>query len=419
MTSKITSLEIRSTLPSLPAVPHPVTSIAKEKLLDAKPLEESKKLQEKKVQNQGFSGLKPGFLFACKESKPELKAPPQEVIKRGFLIAKKEAVPLPQKGAIEKTEAQELASTEKELADAFIKAMDQYFNKKSETRGLWYPGCYQEAHPSLMKDSYKEGFADETYFKRVAEFDFQMKDGVKPSDALLRFLEGLTIAECGNATIACGYKAILDVVGEEKFNAVFSLLGLRIGEGGITQPSCAISFFAEFVILPENLKGVIGKRPLRKGEECHFSGVSFYANKFPKGFAGGWNVIYVGDDSQGKQLFNAHGFSKPMTEEEIYQLLLDHYNKDRSPQDWKDAEARDPDLHDIKRNPYLIKFYKLPLDISSAMPFITGFQHKSIKRLNPRVILDLKRKEAKTFIFDWATHIIQNGVRKDIEVHLT
>ena len=200
--------------------------------------------------------------------------------------------------------------------------------------------------------------------------------------------------------MACYYKCILDIVGEDKFNQVFNSSSgspLIIGQNGITDASSPISIFAEFTeTAKQKREGVLGKRPLKIGDECHFAGVFWYANKHPQGFAEGWNVIYVGDDVDGNQLFRAHGFKKPLTEREINQLLIELYNRERTPQDKQHvAKAKNPRLYGRNTNRNLKASYTISAEEAEKNPerFIKGFLARSVRNLNAKALVGLKNSQ--------------------------
>src|SRR5690606_16151236 len=120
--------------------------------------------------------------------------------------------------------------------------------------------------------------------------------------------------------------------------------GLVIGQKTITG-SGPMSFLAEFTDASKQRKvGVIGNRPLQIGDACYFQGVIWYGNKHPTGHCGGLNAIYIGNNSDGDQLFTAHGLEIPLTEREINQHFIEWYNLKRTYQD-DQAAAKNPKLY--------------------------------------------------------------------------
>jgi len=303
----------------------------------------------------------------------------------------------------EALDAEEVSAMEKSISEGVISSMGQFFNKHEMCKGIWYPNDYRkylmDEFDIEMDESFCTGFANEKFFEKTGRFTFKLKDGEKASEALLSFLNGPTVADCGNATMACYYKCILDIIGEEKFDQLFSskFFALTIGQNGITDKTSPISYLAEYTEASKQMKtGVLGKRPLQIGEECHFDGIIWYANKHPEGFGGGWNVIYVGDDKEGNQLFMAHGFEKPLTESEINQKLLELYNRERTLQDEQHvAKASKPKLYDKRTNGYLMSHYTVSeVEVGrNTSRFIKGFLVGSVRGLQANELVKLKNSK--------------------------
>lgn len=283
--------------------------------------------------------------------------------------------------------------------DILINTTNEYLNKHENGKGIWYPHEYS-AHlknefDQEMNPSFYDGYANEEFFNRNSAFLFELKQGKKASDALLSFLKGPTVADCGNATVACYYKTLLDILGQEKFDQLFSNppILLTIGQG-MMDPNSPLSYLAEFTESSKYMEeGSLGKRPLKIGDECHFGGIKWYANKHPKGFDAGWNVIYAGDNERGEQLFIAHGFEKPLTEREINQKLVTGYNQKRTLQDRQYiANTVKPRLYDKKINKFLSSYSIISSDEVEQSPnkFIKGYFVGSSKRINVNDLISLK-----------------------------
>ena len=302
----------------------------------------------------------------------------------------------------EAVDQEEVGRVSKAVADGVVATMTQFFNKHDMMNGgIWYPDDYskylRDEMDSEMDPSFFTGYAKSEFFEKTGRFTFRLKEGKNASDAIRSFLEGPTVADCGNAIMACYYKCILDVVGDDKFNQIFNSSSgspLIIGQDGITDESSPISIFAEFTTASKQRReGVLGKRPLQIGDECHFDGVIWHANKHPEGFHGGWNVIYIGDDVDGNQLFTAHGFKKPLTEREINQQFIELYNRERTPQDEQYvATAKNPRLYGRNTNKYLTGSYTISAEEAEKDPerFIKGFLVGSVRNLNSEALVRLK-----------------------------
>jgi hypothetical protein len=302
------------------------------------------------------------------------------------------------------TNPKEILEMEEVISENLIKIATQFLNRHEGVKGIWYREDYQK----LLKDEFdieigeefSTGFANKEYFEKIGIYSFRLKEGKKPSEAIKKFLQGPTVADCGNALLVCHYKNLLDIIGEEKFDQLFSMEGLRltIGQKGITDlenPIYWLSDYTEASIL--QLEGIFGKRPLQLGDECYFQGVPWYGNKHPAGYGGGWNMIYVGDNDMGDQLFVGHGSEKPLTEREINQKLVELYNLERSPEDeLYVTQAKKPWLYSKELNFYLKKHETISLEnltTKKREAYIPGFVAGSPKRLSAKELIRLKKSE--------------------------
>ena len=68
-------------------------------------------------------------------------------------------------------------------------------------------------------------YCNEKFFKISEPLNFILKPDVIPSNAILSLFNDKTCRtriDCGNATQLCWYKALLDIIGEKKFNEIFT-----------------------------------------------------------------------------------------------------------------------------------------------------------------------------------------------------
>lgn len=270
-------------------------------------------------------------------------------------------------------------------------------NEKTALTGVWYPtdlDRFLKESGEVMPEDYWTGHADTELFNKTGRFTFELKEGKPASDAIEALLAGPSVLDCGNATQLAYYKTLLGMLGQDKFNKLFSgeIFKLKITQKGITDYQSPISLFADYSEASKTqARGSLGNRPLSIGEECHFKGIRFYGNKHPAGFGGGWNVVYVGNSTADEQLFIAHGFTKPMTEREIYRLLVEAYNLDRTLQDELFIEvAKDPSLYDKSVNRFLRTQYTIPLTNSDTA--VDGFLVGSCRGLRAEPILLAKKR---------------------------
>lgn len=291
---------------------------------------------------------------------------------------------------------EEIAEMEKCIASNLIDIMNQFLNKHEGEKGIWYgddfnaylkTNCGKE-----LEESFYDGFVNEEFFEKTAPFTFALKNGKTPSEALLSFLSGPTITDCGNALTACYEECFRRIIGDEKYNALRSEQFV-MAPITIVNPKSSIHLFSSYSKdRNKGDQGIIGKRPLKPGEECYFQGVPQYFLKHPTGCGCGWNVVYIGDDGEDRQLFMGHGFEKPLTEVEIYQKLIGYYNEERTARDetWI-AKQEDLSKYDRNQNQDLRNLYTVPVEEAEKDPcqFIGGFLIRSIQGLiaNDCVIL--------------------------------
>lgn len=282
------------------------------------------------------------------------------------------------------------------LSNAAISALTIIMNNpKEEFSGVWYPDDLKEfflKKSEEMPEDYWSGYASSDYFNRTGFFTFELKDGKSASEAINVLIAGPSVLDCGNATQLAYYKAILDVIGSEKFDTLFSskILRLKITQNGITDSEAPIYYFSDYTFASKKnfSAGEIGKRPLNIGETCYFQGIKFYTIKHPAGFSNGWNVIYVGNNESEEQLFIAHGFELPMTEKEINKLLVELYNEKRTAEDERyiakytaKYTAEYPDLkkmYDRNAN------YTVPIELKDEK--VEGFLIESCQKLKSDII---------------------------------
>lgn len=280
--------------------------------------------------------------------------------------------------------ANQTMDIEQVIFNSILDNLKKYMNKHRMGKGIWYSDDYIKylknkgiSHEITDKifDEWYDGYANIDFFDKTGEFSFKLKKGVKPSDALLAFLEGPTISDCGDVTLAIYYKVILDLIGKDKFDRLFNH-NFSI-QPIIEYPMSELLFFPD---TSSNINiGKIGRRPLKLGAHLHFSGIKWYQYKHPAGFSGGWNVLYVGDridNNHGiEQLFIGHGINKPLSEREINNLSLREYNFKRDQKDMAvikqyNLPEYDIDINELLRDYYIIDKKEFDQDPTK---FLVGF----------------------------------------------
>jgi hypothetical protein len=181
------------------------------------------------------------------------------------------------------------------------------------------------------RNSFFHGYASPKHFKMINDntpsgkkvYSFVLMDGVLPSEALRVMKEGLSFIGCGEVCQVAQYSAILDVLGTEKFNALFasdSSTPLIIGRPQNNPISRLRYYFME-----ENPSEV------KKGDLVYITNAGSYPYKHYRGIARGFNAICV-DNTKGSEKFTSLGLSpEGMTRDQIVDVLIAEYNKPAQP----------------------------------------------------------------------------------------
>lgn len=230
------------------------------------------------------------------------------------------------------------------IAESSSKALREIMARQlGSQRGVMYlPTYFQE----IEKEEHKEYLdyclekiespPDYRCFKTKKNdfFHFTARPQFLASESLHSFLIGPTAAECGSTTEAVFFKIMLDLLGEERFNALFSTNEnpFQIKKWGGDDSFSSLYPFIEPV--NPDFEASINPNELEVGDHIFLQGVPWYRVKHPLGHMGGMHGIVVGFNEEKKPLIGGMEFSQPKTIEEIYVELLNEYNK---PQTYEDA----------------------------------------------------------------------------------
>ena len=153
-----------------------------------------------------------------------------------------------------------------------------------------------------------------------APINYQLNKGEKPSTALNSLISGLTFIGCAEVIQVAEYSALLEVLGEEKFNTIFSAEGktpLTTGGSVKCDPPAPCDCFLDRDEQSQSFK---------KGQFVFFPNIPEYTEKHLDGEAAGWNTICIEDGDNPK--FIGFGFSKDgVLLKRINQAFYDEYNK--------------------------------------------------------------------------------------------
>ncbi len=261
----------------------------------------------------------------------------------------------------------QIANDETSLGKHIVAGMDEANRWHGPSDGIHYAHNYKRNNPDLWKDDYWRGLTDETYFERQGFMTWRLKPGVSASEAIKKWLAGLTIAECLTTVQALQTDALRAAVGDKRFDELF---GSKDGdpEHGRLTIGPGYSTVRRFMVPTDAAKndevGAIGRRPAKVGEHYYFYNHPKYLLKHPGGAWQGENALYVGE-RDGVQIWTGLGASN-VTEDEMMEqmiraynaprtdrdreVLREHYGEDESkwPAEYKEGSGSFPDQIEVK-----------------------------------------------------------------------
>lgn len=218
-------------------------------------------------------------------------------------------------------------------------------------KGIWYPIDYKHAldkkgtpkanerYEWLKKNNgFTKGFLPSKYFTRLGKIEnynsdwrFTVNTDVKPSEAILDIVEknlGPCILDCGAVCQIVRYYALLKVIGDERFNRLFTEAhGECFNTDYQDTPDQPMRYFVRFTDNAKNIQaGTVGNRPILPGQVVSFNNHSLYKQKHPSGMDSNFNLV-VTKDKSGKQCFTGHGVLNK-TEKEMKEFLQTQFNND-------------------------------------------------------------------------------------------
>lgn len=151
---------------------------------------------------------------------------------------------------------------------------------------------------------------------------FVLKKGVLPSVALDKMAHGLSLMECRGVCDLVRYLAIKEVLGNEKFDLLFSSdspFSLTIGFGTWKDP---LNFLVEWI----NAE-IPDPETIERGDLVYFRNLPYYPLKHRLGMAQGFNTFCI-DETVSSQKFAALGLeSEGLNPKQIFITLLDELNR--------------------------------------------------------------------------------------------
>jgi hypothetical protein len=201
-------------------------------------------------------------------------------------------------------------------------------NGGNPSGGIWYWPNYKTNAENKVpgfewNENRRTGYTKAPNWRKQDAFRWSWTGGGKPSDALRGWLGGLTIADCASVAVALHYQAILDQVGDEKFDNYFNRKGHLLVIDQYPKDVALGKFMIE-----------TGKAELKQGDWYYFANHPDFPRKHPRGLWQGENSLYLGD---GKW----QGFgSDELTEKEMLEKLLVEYNAERDDEDLKFIDSK-------------------------------------------------------------------------------
>lgn len=215
-------------------------------------------------------------------------------------------------------------------------------NKDLKSGGPWYPIQYAAALKELKqkkrldflvsKNAFYHGFPPEgfTHLSSAENLSgkeccaYQIKPECQPAQGLDNVLAGRSsLIDCAVAVQLAMYATLREILGDEKFNQTFS------GEG--RSSLCVHSDIKETPLFNLGLvKEVVSHQTPKLGDCVYFSNIPDYVPRNPNGDARGYFAMCIGSDRESKEKkYVAFGTpSEGITKDEMYDILIQEFNKD-------------------------------------------------------------------------------------------
>jgi Protein-glutamine gamma-glutamyltransferase/Domain of unknown function (DUF4157) len=195
-----------------------------------------------------------------------------------------------------------------------------------------------------------EGHLDPKFWDKKGFYQFTLKAGAKPADAVRSIFDNKdNVLECNSTMVAIEYRSMLETMGDTKFNTKFAGGGLIISPHHVAMPDGGAHPFHDQGMI--DTVTIASSKDLIPGDWIYFKNIADYGSKHPGGFWTGEHTMYLGD---GK--FQGFG-TVVSTEAEINQKLLDNYNTGLpAAQQKKLADV--PGLQNYARRPVANKMVK-------------------------------------------------------------
>lgn len=244
------------------------------------------------------------------------------------------------------------------MAKWLITANKPYSTRKYNKSGIWYAEDYVKKHgSSLVAHDSINYIAHPKYWdvSIYGRFQENTSNQYTSSERLNAFFQGPTIAECAAVLQACMYRAIEEIVGTEAFNNYFGkpltifMLTSNLFANNFTKESLP-DFAAHkspldlnnplYYLFAPKISAATTASPsslidsdINPGDIVYMKGVDKYTTKHLEGSGMGWNLLCIGKNESGKNLyigFSLYRFDTPKTYAEMHKIFIESYNHDQS-----------------------------------------------------------------------------------------
>ncbi|MCX6990948.1 MAG: hypothetical protein NTX49_07810 [Chlamydiae bacterium] len=184
-------------------------------------------------------------------------------------------------------------------------------------------------------------------------YAFSLKEGIRASKAMLHLKEGLSFLDCGNVCYLASYFALLDLLGEEKFDILFGF------DSPFRWTLTADSQSPLSVLFPRCF--LQNKSQIQLGDIAYFSNCKQYVVKHIASQARGIHLLCASDSPHKYLVFGL--VPKPIYQAEVEYMLYECFNEEPIDDDfypphvWKQIYTKSL-LCDEEKNRQLVSSYR-------------------------------------------------------------
>lgn len=213
---------------------------------------------------------------------------------------------------------------------------------KELATGPWYPNDYAaalEKHGQgkrmewlRTKDAFFHGFPPKGFISqpnpatltKIDPSSYQIKPECLPSQALENIKTGqFSFTDCGSAVELAMYETLIDVLGEARFNEIFSAEGqspLKLHPHVLKTPLYSLGFVKEEMLSPDAISPNLG-------DNVYFSNIPLYTIKHPNGESKGFHAVCISPSDVVNKRYIAFGApARGLTEGEMNDFMVDEFN---------------------------------------------------------------------------------------------